>query len=200
MAVINYGLKFIYLFEPHAASRATQEALRAHVKGTAVVGHHHIAMEHLTSTQRQHIVPRRIKDFKVVTTVRNPFDTLITRWQHGQHKDKSLEEFVDVAWEHEVLAPAKGLYQEASQFCWYERLQHDLRWMFNRPDLDLGWNPLHKTEGKKPWQEYYTFSLFYRLSQRTDWTAYMNQFGYRIELDGYVELDMFTREELCQQI
>ena len=200
MAVINYNRKFVYLFEPHTASRATQLTLKRDVADTSIVGHHHIAMEHLTAIRRQHIVPRRTKDFKVITTVRNPFDTLVTRWLHGEHKRKSIEEFVDLCWDHEAMAPARGLYKEASLFCWYEHLQNDLRWMFKTPGLDLGWNPLHKTEGKKPWQDNYTFQLYDRIRQRPDWIAYMNRFGYRVELDGYVELDMWVRDELCQQI
>ncbi len=200
MAVINYDRKFIYLFEPHAASRATQDALKEYVAGTSTVGHHHISMEHLTSWRRQHIEPKRVKTFKVITTVRNPFDTLITRWKHGEHKNKSLEDFVDHTWDHELTAPAKGLYEEASLFCWYERLQDDLRLMFTRPNLDLGYNPLHKTPEKKPWQDYYTFKLFDRVCQRPDWIDYMNRFGYRVEFDGYVELDMYARDELCQPI
>lgn len=200
MAVINYNRKFIYLFEPHAASRATQIALKEYVAGTSTVGHHHIAMEHLTSLRRQHVNPRRTKDFKVVTTVRNPFDTLITKWQHGEHKTKPIEEFVDLAWDHTSLSPGLGLYKEASLFCWYERLQEDLRWMFKNPELDLGWNPLHKTEDKKLWPTYYSFSLFHRLSRRPDWIDYMNRFGYCVDFDGYVELSKNVRTELCQQI
>ena len=200
MAVINYNRKFIYLFEPHTASRATQDALRQYVEGSSIVGHHHIAMEHLTALRRQHIEPRRVKDFKVITTVRNPFDTLITKWKHGEHKNKSLEEFVDTCWDSELLQPARGLYEEASLFCWYERLQDDLRWMFRNPGLDLGYNPLHKTEGKRPWHDYYTFTLYDRLCQRPDWITYMNRFGYHVELDECVDLCRHISDELCQPI
>ena len=200
MAVINYNRKFIYLFEPHTASRATQDALKAHVKGSSTVGHHHIAMEHLTAWRRQHVEPRRIKEFKVITTVRNPFDTLITRWKHGEHKNKLLEEFVDTCWDSELLQPARGLYKDAPYFCWYEHLQDDLRWMFSNSKLELGLNPLHKTEGKKPWQDYYTFKLYDMLCQRPDWITYMERFGYHITRDGRIELSVFIRKNLCQPI
>lgn len=200
MAAINYNRKFIYLFEPYCASRTTLKLLKGQVAGTSEVGHHHITLDHLTDWRRQHINPKRTKDFRVVTTVRNPFDILVTQWMKSVHRHEKIDYFIHINRASSPMDPAFGLYKDAAHFCWYEDLENDLRWMFTDLDLTLEYDDAHKTKEKKPWQEYFNPELIDMLSKRPAWIAYMERFGYRVYSDGGFEMDMGIRANLCKPL
>lgn len=204
MAAYNRDLKFIYLFEPHTASRATLVTLQEHVKGTANIQNHHINMEGLTNWRRLKIPKKDALMARVIATVRNPLDTIITRWRFSGFKDISFERFVMTNKNHQsVINSGMGLYLEAEYFCWYEDLEADLQWMFNRPEMRLHSNTEHKTPNKEPWWVYYQDKpdLFEFLAETH--RPYCERFGYQLEwVDDrpVCEIDQNTRIRLCQQL
>jgi hypothetical protein len=182
MAVINMERKWLFLFEPHTASRWTKRALTS-IKFSEI-GHHHIDIPELTNWRRQHIPKHRILDFKVMATIRNPFDVLVTKWRFGPLRDKSFREFFEERKETpEVMTPLKGLYKQASTIFYYEHLQSDLDYVFggmlNLPDR----NTAETTEGKKPWQEYYRGEFGMVRHLMDTWQSFLSISGYDI---GYV--------------
>lgn len=201
MALVNHEKKFLYLMEPHMASRATVKAVTKFVPKTGEVGHHHIRLDQLTDWRRQHLDEKRVRDYKILCTVRNPFDTLVTRWRQGALKDTPLPEVVKTLQEdHPLLFPSRGMDRDATHIIMFEALESDLQWVFNNPAITLDYDPMHKTPGKEGWHTYYDDESFDTLYNRPDWQRYMNYYGYRIFRDGSFELDRNRRVELTPQI
>ena len=96
--------------------------------------------------------------------------------------------------------PGRGLYQSASHFNWYEDLETDLQWMFSAPKLTLAYDPVHKTPDKQPWSTYYTPELILKLASRADWHGYMQRFGYKLNNEGGMNIDVSPRLKLCTQL
>lgn len=198
MAYFNKERKFLYLFEPRTASRGTLSAMQALKLGSEVGGHHD-DIEKLTFWRRQHIKPKDLEDARVVCTVRNPFDLIVSVWKHhGESRTNPFVRFVDTAWDSILMQPSSRLlFKEATQFCWFEDLENDLQWTFTDPHLKLEYDMSHKTPGKSHWHSYYTDKIMDRLRARPDWEVYLDKFGYRVYNDGSVELDMDKRAKLC---
>lgn len=196
MALVNYTHRWLYLMEPHTASRAVALALAEH-QGGSKVGHHHIGCEELTFWRRQHIRRPEFQTLRRICTVRNPLDTLITKWKIHPKKDMTLRD-----WFHEHKENLKinfGLYKEAHIWCWYEDLEADLQWVFSNKDLKLGYNPAHKTVKKIDWWTYYTEELMHEVIEHC--APYIRRFGYQYEygFNGAINLtiDKDIRARLC---
>lgn len=190
MAVINPTDKWIYLMEPHTASRAVMKMLKEHLGGSQV-GHHHVGIAELTNWRRQHVDPRTIKAYDILCTVRNPFDVLVTRWRVGQGRHQS---FLEWGWQNRehiaVGFPLRGLYTDANSICYYEDLEDDIRWCFGllesekaQDGVRLPYNQGHKTRGKEGWADMYykdDFKLFEYL-MKNKYGAFCRRYGYEIE-------------------
>lgn len=198
MAFYNRERKFLYLFEPRTASRATLAAMKEAKLGTEI-GTHHDDVERLTFWRRQHIKPKDLEGVRIICNVRNPFDMLVSVWRHhGKSRERAFQQFVEEAWDSCLMQPSnRNMFKGATQFCWFEDLENDLQWTFTNPHIKMEYNVGHKTPGKQPWHEYYTPEIMDRLRERDDWQFYLDKFGYRVYNDGGVELDMFKRAELC---
>ncbi len=198
MAYFNRERKFLYLFEPRTASRGTLAAMKE-LKLGSDVGTHHDDVEKLTFWRRQHIKPKDLEGARIICTVRNPFDLLVSVWKHhGESRTRPFVRFIDDCWDSILMQPSNRLlYKEATQFCWFEDLELDLQWTFTDERIKMEHNMTHKTPGKEPWHSYYTDEIMDRLRDRPDWAAYLDKFGYRVYNDGAVELDMYKRAELC---
>ena len=204
MALVNYKRKFIYLMEPHTASRATVTTVIKYVPETSPIGNHHANIEDLTYWRRQYVDLKRIKGFDILATVRNPFDVLVTRWRrNSSFKNKPLTEWVEVSERVEdsiaCVPSSRKLYKDANIFLYYEELEDDLKWVFTQPELELGYDQSHKTAGKKYWREYYTDGLMDHLLAREDWATYLERFGYHVYKDGVIEIDKDIRVRLTRQ-
>lgn len=179
MAMVNMTHKWLYLWEPHTASRATQEALQS--LGGSKIGHHHIDINELTHWRNQQIPLSRIPQFKVLATVRNPLDTLVTRWKFSEFKSQPFVEFVRDNMHLPIVTNAsKGLCQQADTILYYETLQSDLDWVFSQA-VPLRRNADHKTPDKKNWQHYYygEWDIVQELTQI--YKPYLDMYGYSIE-------------------
>ena len=205
MALVNHERKFIFLMEPHTASRAVVAATQAQIPGTSQVGHHHISMDHLLDWRRQHLDPKMVKDYRIIATVRNPFETLVTRYRsQANWNDKSIDEFVTTGWETSQAATSYGLHESATHFVWYEDIQDDLRWLFTQPDFDLGYDESHKTPNKKYWVDYFQTETIEKLLGRPDWMSYLQKYGYGVYMDamvGYrIKIVNSIRASLCRPL
>jgi hypothetical protein len=177
MAMANHNTKWLYLMEPHTASRAIEKAL-PQVGGTRC-GHHHINIHDITRRGRAEISNKKISDYKIIATVRNPFDTIVTRWKYAK-SDLSFSEWVGKMFESETgLHPSNGLEETAGHIVYYEHLEEDLETTFGTP-VKLDYDPNHKTQEKKEWQEYYQgeSELVKRLT--IHWFPYLMKYGYDV--------------------
>jgi len=181
MAMINIQQGWIFLEEPHTASRAVRAAL-AQVGGVSFNGNPHCTLAHITlvpAEQPTSIAPDCIGDYKVIATVRNPFDWVTTKWQRsGTPRDFKFWclDFV----RRRKLKPSFGLESTADQFLYYEHLSEDLEKTFGR-DLNLGYDPTHKTSGKKPWQDYYQSEPELVKTLMAYWLPYLQKYGYQMD-------------------
>ena len=181
MASVNFQHGWIYLFEPHTASRATELALNKYVGG-AKIGHHHIGGVELTARGRQHISPKEYHNMVKLASVRNPFDLAITKWLVGEFSRMPFGEYITQHLHSEyVRKPAKGLCDEADIICRYELLEGDLSYVFGT-EVKLKQNPKHKTKNKRSWWSYYDRETFEKCKEV--FTPFMKKYGYRAEWYG----------------
>lgn len=198
MALANDYFKWLYVFEPHTASRATQNALLKHVPHTQQASHHHATFREMVTCNRTGKTPfERFFGYHVICTVRNPFSVLVTGY-HREHAGKSFSEWLDVMLNcpRAQVPLHRGLWQDASTFVYYEHLQEDLNWVMGR-DVPLEYWENHKTEGKKPWQEYYTLDQINRLLMF--WQPFLDHFGYYFHEDQLL-VDKDVRLRRTKQI
>ena len=176
MAIANHKSKWLFLMEPHTASRAVTAALPQ--VGGVRCGHHHIDIATITRRDRAEISAKKIGEYKVIAAVRNPFDMLVTRYKATKSKE-SFTEWVTKMMGLNRLEPSNGLEATATHFVYYEHLNEDLAVTFGQY-LDLGYDEKHKTAGKRPWQEYYQgeSELVKRLT--IHWFPYLMKYGYDV--------------------
>ena len=179
MAVIHRKQKWMYLFEPHTASRATQRLL-ASIGGKPCGAHHDGVTKMRTRLRQQHI-----SEYDIGVTVRNPIDTLVTRYIKNNLEGLGFDEWVKV---HKIKEPLTGIWRGGTTYCWYENLQADLNHMFHRnssndSDFVLEYFDLDKTPGKQPWWTYPSNETIDTLL--VHFKPFMDMFGYEFyRLDG----------------
>ena len=185
MAVLNQREKWIYLMEPHTASRAVSKALMYQLE-CGEYGHHHMSIPEIMNPRRTPAL-NNLHEWDIICTVRNPFDVLVTQWKVSGASEKPMSEdeirsrWADdpkkkarmlrqansytpfIQWVnksintfHEcVCTPLRGLWKDTTSVCYYEHLEEDLQITFNKY-LKLPRNQAHTTAGKKHWTEYWT--------------------------------------------
>jgi hypothetical protein len=152
MAVLNRKYGYLFLAEPHCASRAVGEALAQH-EGSVVLDtwvHNPLSALVELGFVRPH---ETLFKFSVV---RHPADFLVTKYHHltGWHA-KGFRAFL-----HSELEKLEPLFMHANwmdRTIRYERLQSELNDVLEArgaPPVTL--NVIGKTENKKPWRSYYT--------------------------------------------
>ena len=177
MAVLLPG-KFVYLATPHTATIATTMALlqledaipsdiheikKFHEGPWLAKASHHATLEELKEKTPQHFTGNEIS----VTTVRNPFDLIVTWWlrqrkQLGEKagREPTFCEYLEMADE----GTSGGPYIRDGRIFWlrtdkvfrYERLTRDLdRFLkkFRLPPVELP--RTNVTSDKAPWISYY---------------------------------------------
>lgn len=196
MAIINRQEKWLYLMEPHTASRGTAAALLK-LEGCEQFGMHHSSLLDLVNpgnawaSQLESLI-----GYKIISTVRNPLDVLVTHWWASRNSRRedwlSFEQWI----EHCLYTPVvqqplyRGLWEYANTNCYYETLQEDLNYVLER-HVPLEYNEQHKTKHKKHWRTYYTdrlLDLVLRYHQ-----PFLDKFGYYFDGDD-MGFDFFVRE------
>jgi hypothetical protein len=192
MAVIHLANKWVFLCEAHTASRMTQELLLKQVPGTIEIQPHHRPPYKI---RRDYV----IDDFTLVAAVRNPWDSLITKWFRPSNRQLPLHTYITNSWNHRDTEPSYHYANECDRIIWFEHLESDINRIFGGP-FEFSHHDGHKSEDKGPWHTYYDSEQFQRVQQREDWKQYCEWFGYDVRLDGTVNLDERRREELTRPI
>lgn len=167
MAVVNYQDKWVYLMEPHTASRAVHEAL-IQDPNCEYAGTHHASL--------QDIGVEKLLGFDVICTVRNPLDTVVSRWRLGKGNKTPFAEWIRTG---EIESKWSGLWRSCNIVCWFENLQLDLNHVFQRR-VPLVHDRKHKTLDKHDWSTYYNEETFEFVTAR--FKEYIEAFGYQLVL------------------
>ncbi len=165
MAVL-FRHKMLWLATPRTASTATCDALlRA---GGKQIGLHHDSLEQVN---RRHGEP-------VVTTIRNPYDILVTWWLSGNDPGP-FPGFILGFKERNFLRDGRLLYHAptADIVVRYENLDVELPAAFKKCGLEsVALERVNVTKGKANWRRYYDADAIEAANRR---------FGAEIEQHGY---------------
>lgn len=206
MAIINRQEKWIYLGQPHTASRATSDALLK-LDGCETIGHHHSSLLDLTKPDKDKTIePQPLEtylDYNVICTVRNPLDVIVTHYWSSRNSRRepwlTFDQWVrSVLYTPPIAFPLyRELWMHANTFVYYEHLQSDLNYVLDR-NVPLEKNPQHVTRHKEHWLTYYSEELLDMVLMFQQ--PFMNLFGYNIEEDGTVWIDDEVRDKLSSPI
>jgi hypothetical protein len=164
MSVVNVSAGFVYLANPHTASRATTTALLA-LPGSEEVAHHHANLAVTIEA-----CPNASKCSTVFQTVRDPLDWLVSRFLcnggfRGEWKD----------WVKKYPPPIfRKFIGEATCYAKYENLKDDLQRLTGHK-VTLRREQEHKTPGKpRNHLDYWTDEMIAWAKKRfaTDFEAY----------------------------
>lgn len=135
MAVVSDRYKYIFLAEPHTASRSITNAL-IEQHGANEIAHHHITRAHLIS--REGINLRRQK-YTFFSVVRHPFDLLLTMY-YVSKRHKPYLEWLHERLEHGLKYVHDSKVLPADYYLHYERLDLELNNLMEKlkaPHLEL---------------------------------------------------------------
>lgn len=150
MAVVNTHLGFVFLANPHTASRATETALMQ-LEHSLLVGHHHAD---LTLVKREY--PNACTCKTVFETVRHPLDWLVSRYCCRGGRVIDWEPFLMMREKKRIFGRFSG---QTNAFIKYETLKADLESITGQ-DIDLDYDPDHKSPNKPAdYMSYWTAEL-----------------------------------------
>lgn len=190
MAVVNSTNNWIYLMEPHTASRAVTEVLVNELGGKSV-GYHH---DTLTSLHFHSDINWSImEDPRVYCTVRNPFDVLVTKWKVSNAVARvkvSFEDWVMGNMDHPMVTePLYGIYEDANYIIRYEDLDNELSNAFKRNLRTPRYNS-HKTTKKLAWQTYYSNREEMVVALQCHFKRFLEEYGYHVEYNGNISVEL----------
>ncbi len=146
MAVVNTHIGFVYLANPHVASRATTKALLA-LRGSRIVANHHADLSIVTQEYPICVAACPI----VFHTVRHPLDWLVSRYLCNGGKRGEWK-----AWLRK--RPSRPIFDrfdgQTTAFIKYENLAEDLAQTVGH-DISLDYESDHKTPGKHNYMSYW---------------------------------------------
>lgn len=191
MAVVNSEEKWVFVCEPHTASRGTKAAL-LELPGSREVGNHHIDVFQIMKQED-------ILGFDTICTVRNPLDTVVSRWRLGKGYNRPFKEWVQSP-DSELKSKWFGHYRFSNIVCWFENLRVDLNYVFQRA-VPLLHNPKHKTLDKDDWSCYYDEESFKVVTEL--YSDYIEEFGYQLSFANgraSIRIDESTRKKRLHKI
>lgn len=191
MAVINREEKWVFVREPHTASRATAAALLTIPHSEELLPQHQSILD---------IIPQEnVLGFDVICSVRNPLDVVVSRWRLGKGHTLSFREWV-LSPEAELKSKWFGHWQHSNIVCWFERLHHDYNYVFDLT-VPIEHDPRHKTLDKDDWSSYYDRDTFRVVTEQYD--DYIKEFGYQLSFANgraTVQIDEPARKRRLQKI
>ena len=174
MAVANEKWQFVFLAEPHTASRAVRDALLT-IPGTYKAGSHHISMAAMLNYKN---LRHRNRDYYTTfCVVRNPADIMVTIWLQSYEYTKQGQTLGDFIRRFGANKPTAYFFKHAptaNEVLRYEDLEGGLNCLLrsiHAPSVVL--DTVGQTKDKGPWFRYYTIEdLEYVLSnfpEATKW-------------------------------
>lgn len=202
MAIINHTYKWLFLCEPHTASRATSEALLK-LPGSESIGHHHQTLTQLTDPQKQDTLSiEDLAGYDTICTVRNPLDVLVTHWRVSSNSRR--DQWTFEKWlRFNIHTPMvniplhRMLWSHCNIICYYEHLQEDLDKVFNQ-HVPLQYNEQHKTRHKEHWSTYYDIDLLALIMLY--YQSFFDNYGYCWSSNTCVEVDQSVRQKRVQKL
>lgn len=158
MAVWNRKYGYLFLCEPHTASRSTLDALLTHDESQEI-GHHHVGIPEI---HQKSLIPRQqLKNALTFSTLRNPYDLLVTRWFYHDRCRHKFADYVRISHEHETIGGTifwrtKGVKRHS----FHELLPGSINELLaevNAPPVQLSRRGV--TEGKPKWWTLYDKEL-----------------------------------------
>ncbi len=138
LAVVNLEFSFVFLANPHTASRATTTALLK-LPGSMCVANHHAQLIDVTQVCQE---AKRCKT--VFQTVRHPLDWLVSRYFCNGGERGEWKTWLRKRKRNSIFHRFRT---EASHFATYENLEYDLLLLVGR-DVTLTRIAKHKTHDK----------------------------------------------------
>lgn len=176
MAVANEKWQFVFLAEPHTASRAVRDALLT-IPGTYKAGSHHISMEVMLNYKN--LRHRKRSYYTTFCVVRNPADIMVTVWLQSYEYTKQSQTLGEFIRRFGINKPTAYFFKHAptaDHVLCYEDLQEELNCLLrslHAPSVTL--DTVGQTKDKDPWFRYYTAAdLEYMLSNYPE----IAQWGY----------------------
>lgn len=202
MSVVNHDNKWLFLCEPHTASRGTSEALLK-LPGSQTIGHHHQTLTQLTDPMKEGTTPlEELIGYDVICTVRNPLDVIVTHWKVSSNSRRDQWPF-DKWLKFNIHTPMvniplhRMLWSHCNIICYYEHLQEDLDRVFKQP-VPLGYDEKHKTRHKEHWSTYYHNGLLDYIM--IYYQNFFDNFGYYFDGQLCVRVDQSVRQKRVRPI
>ncbi len=173
--------RLLYLRTPHTASTAVEKAIMQGIPGAVVVSPGHATMDDfgggVMSLNGGGSID--LTSEVVTTTIRNPYDMIVTWWISSTAQRTPLAEFVrDYEGRHQVIRGRIFSQADDSDIVLrYETLDRDLADMLRLlrlPSVEL--RRVNVTPSKRGWRTYYDEGSFAVVNER---------FGREIEANGY---------------
>ena len=184
MAALIPG-KLLYLRSPHTASVATERAITLASPDALVIVPGHCTMEEILRGQahsKESAVLAsvlRIGDETIVTTVRNPYDVIVTWWLRATRGEGSFVAFIREFDQKPQINDGEIFthIKHCDVVMRYEDLDQDFSGLMDILGLPRTVIPVdNMTPGKEPWQTYYDDEALEAVNLR---------FGVEIEGVGY---------------
>ncbi len=174
MAVVNDKRRFIFLAEPHTASRAVRDALLK-VEGSYKAGSHHLPIGEILKRTRH----RKRSYYTTFSVVRNPADIMVSLWLQSSMYKNHTELLADYIRRWGKRKPTPFFFRHANDsdcIIHYENLQDELNSLLQKLQAQsIQLEVVGGTEGKAPWFRYYSASdLCFMLSNYPE----VAQWGY----------------------
>jgi hypothetical protein len=152
MAVINRLAGYLFLSEPHCASRSLTQVLCSH-KGSVPIGQHD-TLEQLISKGDVSVDDAVLK----FCVIRNPKDWLVTRFHHMTSWHKAgFKSFLKYQIENDTLSRVMFAHAPVcNRILRHETLLPDLKNLLAKFSLKVTELPvIGKTKGRQPWRDYF---------------------------------------------
>jgi hypothetical protein len=186
MAVINDKYRFMFLCEPHTASRSVRDALMTLETSRETSTYHHCDVPR--AIHNNYLTRQQALDYFYFSTIRNPHDWLVTQW------------YISCSRIGDGLLPWMRKHYKKNQrngtlfwrfldnvnvFMRYEKLQEGLNQVLAKrgaPPLELETKIKsdYKTPGKTTWEREWSESMY-------EWAALhypdIDQYGYQQGFD-----------------
>jgi hypothetical protein len=179
MAVINDKYRFMFLCEPHTASRTIRDALMKLEGSRETSTYHHCDVRR--ALHNNYLTQGQVSDYGYFATIRDPHDLLVTKWFITTPRRDDFYKFLRG---HKKNLKNGTLFwrflDSVTHMIRYEKLEEGLNQVlakYNAPLVELPEaKPDYKTPGKTTWQDEWSGRLF-------NWAAMnypdINRYGYQ---------------------
>ena len=205
MAVINDKYKFMFLCEPHTASRSTRDALMQLETSRETSQYHHINVAR--AIHNHYLTPEQASEYYLFATIRDPHDLLVTKWfisnglgRRSRPLSPAGLEKRRVAFFEFIKGHIKTLkdntifwrfYRDVNTFVRFEHLEQGINQILislGAPTISLDYKREYKTDGKTQWQDEWNDKAYHwALDNYQDIVRYSYQRGYDLnDMDALV--------------